>query len=453
MTVLNAVVSEDAFFGAMDVAKFYYGADLPPWDVPSIRIPLDPLIYPSPLLDECGISPFLQRDKAGRPFVFANVRKCIPGLPQSGLLSQLRLVAHLESHGYYETSTPMLFRHKTRPLVFTLVVDDFGVKYHRREDFDHLLSSLQELYSCTSSPVATRYLGLTLAHDRRARSLRVSMPGYIANLLASVCPSAPPRHARSPSIYTPPVFGKRGPQMSSPDDSPPASPADVKRLQQVVGSLLYYGRAVDHSILPAASALSRLQASPSTATIAKMTRLLGYVAAFPDAFQTISASDMLLRVHSDGSHLSSPSSKSVAGGFHYLGTSDPLFVNAPIHCFSSQIPVVTSAVSETEYAAVFANGRFAAEERLTLFNLGYPQPPTLILTDNKCAVGLANRAVTLKMSKSIDMRFHWVRDRVSQSQFLVGHIPGTLNLADFFTKALPVHEHMAIRHLYSSLPT
>ena len=210
--LLNAVVSENAFFGVVDVAKFYYGADLPPWDIPSIRIPLDPHIYPPSLLEECGITPFLQKDKAGRPFVYADVRKCIPGLPQSGLLSQLRLIAHLNSHGYYETSTPMLFRHTSRPISFTLVVDDFGVKYLHRSDFDHLLSSLQELYSCTSSPVATRYLGIELSHDRPARTMRLSMPGYVEHLVASTCPDGPPPPAKSPSIYTPPrLWGTRPP--------------------------------------------------------------------------------------------------------------------------------------------------------------------------------------------------------------------------------------------------
>jgi hypothetical protein len=37
----------------------------------------------------------------------------------------------------------------------------------------------------------------------------------------------------------------------------------------------------------------------------------------------------------------------------------------------------------------------------------------------------------------MDMRFFWLRDRVSQQQFVVEHIPGQHNVADFFTKALP----------------
>ncbi len=39
------------------------------------------------------------------------------------------------------------------------------------------------------------------------------------------------------------------------------------------------------------------------------------------------------------------------------------------------------------------------------------------------------------------MRFHWVRDRVTQGQFVVMHLPGLQNIADFFTKALPVARH------------
>ena len=48
------------------------------------------------------------------------------------------------------------------------------------------------------------------------------------------------------------------------------------------------------------------------------------------------------------------------------------------------------------------------------------------------------------MSKSLDMRFHWVRDRVRQGQFRVMHLPGLQNIADFFTKSLPVARHKAL---------
>ena len=85
--------------------------------------------------------------------------------------------------------------------------------------------------------------------------------------------------------------------------------------------------------------------------------------------------------------------------------------------------------------------RLGVEERRILADLGHPQPPTVISCDNECAIGLANRTVIPKMSKSLDMRFHWLRDRIAQGEFRVVFVPGLQNLADFFTKSLPVARH------------
>jgi hypothetical protein len=51
-----------------------------------------------------------------------------------------------------------------------------------------------------------------------------------------------------------------------------------------------------------------------------------------------------------------------------------------------------------------------------------------------------------KKSKSIDMRFHWLRDRIRQGQFTITHLAGTLNLANLFTKTLPCAQHQPSCH-------
>jgi hypothetical protein len=93
----------------------------------SVRIYVSSISLPT--LTKLGLLlPFL-RHSHGKPFLFCDVLKTVPGLPQSGLLSQLRLVALLTQHGYSETSTPMIFRHHTHSTAFSLVVDDFLVRY------------------------------------------------------------------------------------------------------------------------------------------------------------------------------------------------------------------------------------------------------------------------------------------------------------------------------------
>jgi hypothetical protein len=364
------------------------------------------------------------------------------GLKEAGKLSNLRLVSLLQAFDFFQTTTPGLFRHATRPITFVLVVDDFGVKYHHPSDFAYLVSCLSTLYHVKAHPIASSFLGFSLSHNRSSRTFTVSYPGYVSTLLTRLRPSGI-THTSSPSIYIPPSYGSAAPQCPTTlDNSPPATPCQAKELQIAIGYLLYYGRAVDARVLPATCALASEQASPTAATIARLDRLLGYTAAHPNGRKIFRASDMVLRCYSDASYLSRPRAGSVAGGHHFLGDlHDDAPLNHPISTHCTRIPVVCSFVAEAEYAGTFASARIATNERQILADMGHPQPPTPIFCDNEVAIGLATDSINLKMSKSIDMRWHWVRDRIRQGHFRAVFVPGISNHSDFFTKALPVARH------------
>ena len=69
------------------------------------------------------------------------------GLPQAGILANKLLRKRLEPHGYYELShTPGLWKHKSLPIQFSLVVDDFGVKYVGEQTALHLINALKQTY-------------------------------------------------------------------------------------------------------------------------------------------------------------------------------------------------------------------------------------------------------------------------------------------------------------------
>ena len=108
---------------------------------------------------------------------------------------------------------------------------------------------------------------------------------------------------------------------------------------------------------------------------------------------------------------------------------------------SASIPTVCGAASETEYAALYMNGQHAYFERVVLESLHHPQAATKIYADNKAAVGIATDSVKLRKSKDIDMRYHWIRDRVRQKVFDVIWAEGKGNDADFFTNLQPSTRH------------
>jgi hypothetical protein len=101
------------------------------------------------------------------------------------------------------------------------------------------------------------------------------------------------------------------------------------------------------------------------------------------------------------------------------------------------IDCVCASVAEAETAGGFHAAQAATHHRRILTELGYPQPPTVLRMDNTVALGIASGTMNAKRSKSMDMRFFWIIDRVEQGQFIVSHVPGIWNIADHFTKALP----------------
>ncbi len=65
--------------------------------------------------------------------------------------------------GYHQSKiVPGLWTHKTRNTCFTLVVDNFAIKYTKMEDAKHLIDTLQKDYTITVDWDATTYIGLTI---------------------------------------------------------------------------------------------------------------------------------------------------------------------------------------------------------------------------------------------------------------------------------------------------
>lgn len=69
------------------------------------------------------------------------------GLAQSGQITHIDLIKHLKPHGYFPwKQTSDLWFHKTKSVVFVIVVDNIGIKYIKNGYIDHLLNTVEEQY-------------------------------------------------------------------------------------------------------------------------------------------------------------------------------------------------------------------------------------------------------------------------------------------------------------------
>jgi hypothetical protein len=107
-----------------------------------------------------------------------------------------------------------------------------------------------------------------------------------------------------------------------PTTPPPLNKEETKYKQAVVGTLLYYGRAVDNTILPALSVITTEQAQPMERTKGTLTQLLDYCATQEEAIITYSASKMIPAVHSDAGYCNEKKLRSQAGGLFFLSNND-----------------------------------------------------------------------------------------------------------------------------------
>ena len=118
--------------------------------------------------------------KVKNRYVYIEIQKGMYSLPQAGILANKLLKQRLAKQGYNELKhTPGLFKHETRPISFTLVVDDFGIKYERAEHLKHLLNILKSFYDVEVDMSGGLYCGITLDWQYKDEYADISMPNYV----------------------------------------------------------------------------------------------------------------------------------------------------------------------------------------------------------------------------------------------------------------------------------
>jgi hypothetical protein len=215
--------------------------------------------------------------------------------------------------------------------------------------------------------------------------------------------------ATCPHKWTAPTYGATQ-QLTEPDDQTAAlnSQQGIKRgVQQITGTLLYYARAVDPTMLVALGTIAAQQANDTEATADPIVHLLNYATKHPDATIQYRASDMILKIHSDASYLSEPKARSQHVGHFYLGdiaTTKPEVGNGPLLVTSTIMCNIMSSAAEAECGALFNNTKQEGVPlRITLEEMGHPQPPTPVQVDNSTTNGFANNQIRQRKSKSMDM--------------------------------------------------
>jgi hypothetical protein len=155
------------------------------------------------------------------------------------------------------------------------------------------------------------------------------------------------------------------------------------------------------------SPIASAQGKGTESTAEAVVQLLNYCTTHIYITIRYHTSDMVLHTISDASYLSEAGACSRTDGHLYLGHKEgqEQLINGPLLVLSDIMKHVMSSASEVEVGFIFTNVKEAAPIRVTLDEMGHPQPATPIQTGNSTADGIINGEVNQNWSKVMDMRF------------------------------------------------
>jgi hypothetical protein len=299
--LFNSVLSQrNARLATMDLKNFYLNSPLDPPEY--IRIKLADI--PQEFIDKYQLNELAQDS-----WIYFEKRRGMYGLPQAGILANKGLQDPLAEFDYYKAATtPRLWRHRWRPVMFALIVNNFAIQYVGNAHLDNLYQALKKHYKVSEKIDGTRFAIMTLKWNyspiHAKQSCCLSIPGYIFNVCTRYKHPMPTKRQLSPHKHPEIIFGQTT-QLTHVDPySPPLSTEGVTRIQGIIGALLYYAPAVNNKLLATLSTLSSTQAKATEAINIAMNQLLDYLATYPDDGTTYHASNMILCFHADA-------------GFHY----------------------------------------------------------------------------------------------------------------------------------------
>eukprot|EP00804_Cyclotella_cryptica_P015850 CCRYP_006347-RA/>CCRYP_006347-RA protein AED:0.34 eAED:0.34 QI:0/0/0/1/0/0/3/0/479 len=387
--LFNSVVSTPgAVFVVMDVKNFYLNT---PMERPEFML-LPLKLLPAEIIDKYSL-----REKANdKGWVCVCIELGMYGLPQAGLLANKLLAKRLNIVGYYQCQYTLgLWRHVWRPITFSLVVDNFGIKTVGLTNATQLKQTLEKYYEVNVDWTGQLYCGVHLEWDYKHRTT-TSKHSLASNILhhsnhnTHRIESLPSNRAKRCSLHATRILLQN------------SLPKKIKHIQQVIGTFLYYSRAIDPTLTAALSTIASQQANSTQAVLDACKHLLDYAATHPNASIRYCTSDMILALDTDGSYLSEPEGKSRAAEYFYLTKQNkPDFHNGSVLVLSAIIKHILASASETELAALFYGCKEAIPLRTMLEEMAHPQPgPTPVTTDNSTAIGLTLNTMTPKGVKN-----------------------------------------------------
>lgn len=347
--------------------------------------------------------------------------KSLYGLKQSGRNWNKLLVSTLKKLGFHQSYTdPCLFiRIYPDFCTIAVYVDDLMVLCKTDSIFKELLRSIDGKFEYTSLGQLNWILGVKVTYNDIG--IRLDQQTYFESLLEKY-------NMKKCKPTATPIAPDT--QLELEFSIIPEEEVNQLEYQRIVGSLNYAATVTRPDLSYATGKAAQFNSCPTPVNLRQVKRMLRYLK------HTIEYGLQYRRDHKDV-ELVGFTDANWGGDKDRKSTTGYIFIfaGAAISWNSRRQPTVALSTAEAEYMALSAAVQHALFLRNLLKELGFEQKkPTKIYVDNQAAMELANNGMTTQRTKHIDIKHHFVRDRIERREVTLEYISSQQMLADCLTK-------------------
>jgi len=367
-----------------------------------------------------------------------HLKKTIYGLKQSAREWNQVITDYLKSLGFKQVqSEPCLFvRNRSGKFTYCVIwVDD--ILTTGDDAIDDFRKNLQSHFKMDDGSELNWCLGLHVNKDTNTGDIFVDQDKYIKDKMVEFKDFIKPGGSSTPlpSNYKDLLI-----------EAKTAEALPNFPYAPMLGSLMYAMLCTRPDICAAISFLARNTKNPSKIHCQLLQHVFRYCSANPYRIRYKSNANLVLKGWVDAAYANNNDCNSTGGYVFTLGS-------GPISWATNKQSVTALSSSEAEYMAVTPAGQECLWLRAILQELEIQQDCTILHEDNQAVIHLSKEPKINKRTKHIDVRYHWIRQKIAAKEFCLKYCPTKSQLADIMTKIPPGPQfHKLVQDIGMSLP-
>lgn len=373
---------------------------------------------------------------ATKPDLVCRLNKALYGLKQSPRLWFNTLSDFLKTLSFEPLTADcsVLVNHKDS-IIIAAYVDDLLIAGPNKSTIDKIKAALNERFQMSDLGACAYYLGMSVRRDRANRILRLGQFGYVEKVLRDF-------NMWESNPNATPMDGTTHLKKSEEDY---IAPAELRtQYQSAVGSLMYAMLGTRPDLAYAVSVVSRYGSNPDNSHWHAVKRIFRYLKGTVNLELVFRGGLKPLTGYSDSDWAGDHDTRRSSAGYVFnIGS-------GAISWSSKRQATVALSSCEAEYIGQTQGFKEAIWLKALLKQLDLSDTydalkAVVIYCDNQRAIALAKNPEFHGRSKHIDLRQHWIREKVAAGDIEMSYIATDKQVADGLTKPLPKDKSYAFR--------